>query len=448
MSIFGIDCSKHNGVINWHSVANSGVQFIIQRAGYGNTISQKDSTCDYNIKNALANGIKVGVYYFSYALSIKDAEQEAVICNQIIEPYKNKIFAVFFDYEYDSVKYYKRMKGVSPTNEFINQCHVAFRNKIKSFGYKAGVYYNNDYRKNILTQSTINLFDYKWLADYTGSADAPCDFQQTASDGHVSGINGRVDTDFFYGINNTNIPTNCDTTGNFKVEVGTDYTFKIISGNQPILTNGSSSFKLINKWNKGNDYLFKYKAIGKIGDSCGFYLNGKKSPIAIATIVNADIDTSNLTLNAYGKYIYMITSRGYPLFRVGTPGFIDLKFIKRESENPAHYYYQALSNGRLGTVGIYLNGQKIGIINIISAPFTSDTTTVNIQHGKEYQIKITCFTRPSLITENQDIVQVENYCQQKNNDYFMKIKAVGYRGQKCKLFINGNKIHPVIVTIV
>lgn len=448
MSITGIDCSKHNGVINWHSVANSGIKFIIQRAGYGNTIRQEDTTCIYNIKNALANGIKVGVYYFSYALSVNDAEQEAVICNQIIKPYKDKIFAVFFDYEYDSVKYYKRMKGISPTNKFINQCHIAFRNKIKSFGYKAGIYYNNDYRKNILTQNTINLFDYKWLADYSGGADAPCDFQQTSSNGKVNGVNGRVDIDIFYGVIDKNIPTRCDTIGNFKVEIGTNYTFKVTSGSQPVLNNGSSSFKLVKQWNDGNDYLFTFKAVGKIGDGCGFYLNGGKSPIAIATIVNAYIDTGSLTLNAYGKYIYMIKSRGTPVFRVGTPGFVDLKLIKRETKDTNYYYYQVSSNGRLGTIGAYLNGQRIGIINIISAPFVSDTNMVSIAHGKDYQIKVTCNTRPSLISENSNIVQVENYCKQQAKNYFMKIKAVGYKGQKCKVFINGNKVKPVIVTVV
>lgn len=39
----GIDVSKHNGVIDWAKVKTSGVDFAIIRAGYGKTISQKDT---------------------------------------------------------------------------------------------------------------------------------------------------------------------------------------------------------------------------------------------------------------------------------------------------------------------------------------------------------------------------------------------------------------------
>ena len=40
--IKGIDVSKHNGKINWSKVKDSGIKFVIIRAGYGsNTIDER-----------------------------------------------------------------------------------------------------------------------------------------------------------------------------------------------------------------------------------------------------------------------------------------------------------------------------------------------------------------------------------------------------------------------
>ena len=38
-----------------------------------------------------------------------------------------------------------------------------------------------------------------WLADYTGSPDVKCTYQQYTSSGKVPGINGNVDMNYFFG---------------------------------------------------------------------------------------------------------------------------------------------------------------------------------------------------------------------------------------------------------
>ena len=112
-TIKGIDVSKHNGTINWSKVKNDGVKFAIIRAGYGtDTIDPKFKS---NIEGAIAAGLDVGIYWFSYATSESKAKVEANKCIEVLKQYKDKItYPVFFDFEYDSVSYAKK-KGVSIT---------------------------------------------------------------------------------------------------------------------------------------------------------------------------------------------------------------------------------------------------------------------------------------------------------------------------------------------
>ncbi len=75
-----------------------------------------------------------------------------------------------------------------------------------------------------------------------------------------------------------------DTTGVFDVQEGKKYQFKIISDRRPILIPGSSSFRLIEIRQVGNEWYFQFIAIGPRGGGCGFYLNGGETPVAIANI--------------------------------------------------------------------------------------------------------------------------------------------------------------------
>ncbi len=76
----GIDVARYQGVIDWQQVAASGVQFAMVRVGYrtqsGGEICE-DSTAKYNMQEATKNGIKIGAYFFSTAVSEAEAKEEA-----------------------------------------------------------------------------------------------------------------------------------------------------------------------------------------------------------------------------------------------------------------------------------------------------------------------------------------------------------------------------------
>ena len=75
----GLDVSKWQGKIDWSRVKKSGIDFAIIRIGFRgeNGTIYKDSAADYNLQQAEKAGVLCGVYFFSTALSEKEAEAEA-----------------------------------------------------------------------------------------------------------------------------------------------------------------------------------------------------------------------------------------------------------------------------------------------------------------------------------------------------------------------------------
>jgi lysozyme len=71
----GIDVSENNGTVNWSDVAAAGFQFAIIRLGWGH--GHLDSEFYNNVNGAIAAGLKIGVYYYSYATTQEEAEYEA-----------------------------------------------------------------------------------------------------------------------------------------------------------------------------------------------------------------------------------------------------------------------------------------------------------------------------------------------------------------------------------
>ena len=71
----GIDVSEHNGEIDWEEIRRAGIAFAIIRLGWGR--GHLDRLFYEHINGALAAGLPVGVYYYSYADTPKAAEDEA-----------------------------------------------------------------------------------------------------------------------------------------------------------------------------------------------------------------------------------------------------------------------------------------------------------------------------------------------------------------------------------
>ncbi len=181
----GIDVSKYQKKIDWEKVKQDGVVFAIIRAGHGRELSQKDPYFEQNYDGARAAGIKVGVYWYSYAVDAQDAAKEAAVCLQVLGD-RTLDLPVYYDVEEQS----QADKG----KQFVTELILTFTKAIKQAGRQAGVYANTNWFTNYIDRSKLGDLSI-WKADYRQNYDKaiPCDIHQFTSTGSVNGIAGNVD---------------------------------------------------------------------------------------------------------------------------------------------------------------------------------------------------------------------------------------------------------------
>lgn len=193
----GIDVSKWNKEIDWDKVKNAGVEFAIIRVGYrGATTGAlvEDPYFEANIKGAIRAGIPVGVYFFTQALDVVEAVEEASMVMALCRDYKIT-YPVFIDVE--GLGGSGRADGLDvETRTAVSR---AFCATIESEGYRAGVYSSRNWLNQMLDMDQLQ--DYVvWLAEYR---DVPIyqgyyHMWQYTSNGSVDGIEGRVDFNLSY----------------------------------------------------------------------------------------------------------------------------------------------------------------------------------------------------------------------------------------------------------
>ncbi len=192
-SIPGIDVSVHQGEIDWQKVKDAGIEFAIIRVGY-RTYGGGEITFDENFAENLAGaeavGIKTGVYFFSQAVTVDEAVEEADALIDAIAPY-NITYPVVYDWEliYDDTA---RTDNI-PVDVLTDSC-IAFCERVKSVGYTPMIYQN--LRTTLFKLDLPRLKDYDfWLAEYGDKPTYYYDYQmwQYSSTGRIPGISGEVD---------------------------------------------------------------------------------------------------------------------------------------------------------------------------------------------------------------------------------------------------------------
>ena len=186
----GIDVSQWQGSVDWAKVKQSGVQFVILRAGFGRDISQKDPTFEKNYAGATKAGLKVGAYWYSYAVSSADAKQEAKTCIQAIKG-KKFDFPIYFDLEEQS----QFAKG----RNFCDSLVESFCGELEKNGYFTGLYISRSPLQNYISSSVAKKYAL-WIAEYGPKCnyDGEYGMWQHTSGYRVNGINGNVDHNYCY----------------------------------------------------------------------------------------------------------------------------------------------------------------------------------------------------------------------------------------------------------
>ncbi|MCH5337271.1 MAG: glycoside hydrolase family 25 protein [Acetatifactor sp.] len=190
----GIDVSKFQGAIDWSKVAGDGVEYAFIRVGYRGWGSSgrlvEDEYFEANMQGALKAGIKVGVYFYSQAITEEEAVEEANFVLERIEPY-NVECPVVFDVEKVSEDS-ARMNQI--TLEERTYLTKVFCQTVKDAGYKPMIYHNTQMGALMLDLTELEEFD-KWFAAYTNTLYYPYEYKvwQYSDKGRVAGIKGNVD---------------------------------------------------------------------------------------------------------------------------------------------------------------------------------------------------------------------------------------------------------------
>ena len=189
----GIDVSDYQGDINWQTVKESGIDFAMIRAGYRGATRGKlneDSKFQQNYEGAKAAGVQIGVYFFSQAVSVSEAEEEAGFVLQLLQG-KELDLPVVFDWEMTDID---NSRTASATGEQITSYASAFCKKVSKAGYTAGVYFNRNLGYSYYNLEEIKDFDF-WLAEYRSVPAFYYDFKiwQYSDNAQVQGIETPVD---------------------------------------------------------------------------------------------------------------------------------------------------------------------------------------------------------------------------------------------------------------
>ena len=181
-----IDVSEHQGNINWDQVKSTGVEGVIIRCGFGDNIaSQDDKYWKRNADECTRLGIPFGVYIYSYATSMAQAESEAQHVLRCVKGYKLS-YPIYLDLEH------------AGTEAGAVERAKRFGDIIEAAGYWCGIYANLNWWNNYLPG--LDRFT-KWIAQYNSSCDyvgKNKDMWQYSSSGRVAGISENVDMNECY----------------------------------------------------------------------------------------------------------------------------------------------------------------------------------------------------------------------------------------------------------
>ncbi len=204
----GIDVSSYQKIIDWNKVKADGIDFAFIRVGfrgYGDSGSlNTDGMYQKNLAGAAAAGIKVGVYFYSQAITVKEGIEEA---NYVLERIKDYpvTLPVVIDYEYAATGVGRLYNAKLSKRAATNIC-AAFCDTVEAAGYQSMIYANANMLNKQLYASELSAKYQIWLAHYTTKSTYTGDYQywQYSSKGRVSGITtGNVDCNFFYTLDSS-----------------------------------------------------------------------------------------------------------------------------------------------------------------------------------------------------------------------------------------------------
>lgn len=196
-SVFGIDVSKWNKTIDWKKAKEAGVEFAIIRLGYRGSSTGalvEDPYFKKNIEGALDAGVRVGVYFFTQAVTPVEAVEEASMVLTLCKDYKVS-FPMYIDTEGAGGNGRADNLSVEDRTAVVK----AFCETIENEGHTAGIYASKHWFEKRLHTEELSAYQI-WLAQYSREATYEGEYGmwQYTSAGKIDGIDTLVDFDVSY----------------------------------------------------------------------------------------------------------------------------------------------------------------------------------------------------------------------------------------------------------
>lgn len=185
-----IDVSHHQGAIDWAKVPYRAIVRIGYR-GYGSGALMKDDQYDANLAGAKASGKLFGFYFFSQAVTVDEAREEADFCASLAPAG----YPLFFDTEWSHETHDGRADSL--TKDQRTAIAMVFCERAKTHGFTAGIYTFTAFASANIDYAYLCEDYIGWLADTRANYDKTLprhihQYGQTAKGG-VPGITEAVD---------------------------------------------------------------------------------------------------------------------------------------------------------------------------------------------------------------------------------------------------------------
>ena len=154
MAVKGVDISEFNGSVNFSTLKNAGVKYVIIRTGFGSDYpGQQDKRFSENVRKADAARMPWGAYHYAYAKTRQGGIDEAKHCLRLLNGRK-PLYGIWYD-----------MEDNSTLGGDLLGAAQGFCDTMEAAGLYAGVYASLNWWNNYLTAPGFNQYD-RWVAQY------------------------------------------------------------------------------------------------------------------------------------------------------------------------------------------------------------------------------------------------------------------------------------------
>lgn len=193
LSRLGIELSEDSGTVDFEALKEEGIDFVtlkVGERGYGTGLISSDKNFVSNIEAAVKADMDVGISFYSQAVTVEEAVEEAkFVTDQLI----------LYDITYPVALCMERISNDSARTDILDakqrtQIIEAFMNDVENAGYDPILYGDMNFLLTDILSSEL-LKEYEvWLSDQDPIPDYPYQFKmwEYAAHAAVSGVEKDV----------------------------------------------------------------------------------------------------------------------------------------------------------------------------------------------------------------------------------------------------------------